>query len=291
MTVVALVPTYNGARFLTDTLASLAAQDYPALRVLVSDDGSSDETWDICEAFRKRDGRFTAVRQPARLGWIGNSNWLLARADGDYAFFAPHDDLFEPSYVSRMVVALAQRPDAVLAFAHTLNFEPDGSRTTRTAEQTVRPGGRVRRGLRYLGEGDTDRWTPFRGVVRAAALQDVGGLRPSWSGEIDADGRWLFRLHLLGPFVRVPEVLCRKRRHPDSLHKSWARPKRTLVARRAAYAREVLAADLAVRERVALLAAVGVASALLCLPDRARAWADRWIRVAAEPAVRLADLG
>jgi GT2 family glycosyltransferase len=267
--VLALVPTYNGGAFLTATLASLTAQDYPALRILISDDASTDGTWEVCAAAAARDPRVTAVRQPVRQGWIGNSNALLARVDADFAFFAPHDDVFVPSYVSRLAAALTGAPDVVLAFADTLGYASDGRPLERTAESMARPAGRLRRGLRYVIAIEGDRWIPFRGLVRAEALRRVGGLRASRVGEPDADGRWLFRLNLLGPFVRVAEVLCTKRF--GGLSRSWEYSRRVRVATRAAYAREVLDADLDLLERTALLAAVALSVASGALPSGIRA--------------------
>jgi glycosyltransferase involved in cell wall biosynthesis len=272
-----MVPTFNGAAFVTETLASLAAQDYPALRVVVSDDASTDATADICAAFVSRDERFSMLRQPARLGWIGNSNALITRADGEYAFFAQHDDLFEPAYVSRTVAALAAQPGAVLAYSDTMSFAPDGRCTIQTAERTVRPGSRLQRGLRYVIGNDPDRWVPMRGLVRTEDLRRIGGLR-AWRGrEHEADGRFLFRLHLLGPFARVADVLCHKRLHPGSLHRSWPRSRSRVMAQRAAYVREVLDADLRLFERVTLLAAVGMNTTLAVLPSRLRRPANRML--------------
>ena len=266
-----MVPTYNGEAFVAETLASLAAQTYPALRVLVSDDASTDGTAAICASVAGADPRFTLVRQPARLGWIGNSNALLARADAEYAFFATHDDLFAPTYVERTVAALAERPDAVLAYTDTVSFGADGESVRKTGERTVRPGTRVQRGLRYVVGGDNGRWIPMRGVARTAVLRGVGGLR-AWRGrEYEADGRFLFRLHLLGPFVRVAEALCHKRRHDGALHDSWPHRRVRYIAQHAAYAREVLDADLRPRERATLLAAVAAVTAVSALP-----WRLRW---------------
>ncbi len=272
-----MVPTYNGAAFVAETLASLAAQEYPALQVLVSDDASTDATVAICAAFATSDDRFTLVRQPARLGWIGNSNALLARADAEYAFFATHDDLFDPAYVDRTLAALAARPDAVLAYTHTEAFTLDGQRVRMTAERTVRPGSRLQRGLRYITGDDPERWIPMRGLARTELLRRIGGLR-AWRGrEYDADGRFLFRVHLLGPFARVPEVLCHKRRHAGALHDSWP-PRRTrYIVQRAAYAREVLDAELRPSERATLLAAVTLTTALATLSWRLRRRAYRMV--------------
>ncbi len=51
------------------------------------------------------------IRQPVRLGWIGNANALLRAAAGDYVFFAFHDDPLQPDYVERLVDALERAPE------------------------------------------------------------------------------------------------------------------------------------------------------------------------------------
>ena len=78
--VAALMPTWNAASFIAPTLESLAAQTYGNLEVLISDDRSTDDTAHICEQFVAGRPHFRLVRQPTRLGWIGNANWLLRQA-------------------------------------------------------------------------------------------------------------------------------------------------------------------------------------------------------------------
>jgi glycosyltransferase involved in cell wall biosynthesis len=70
------VPAYQSADVIGETLQSLAAQTYRNIRVLISLDPSNDDTERICEPFLA-DSRFTLVRQPTRLGWPGNVNFLL----------------------------------------------------------------------------------------------------------------------------------------------------------------------------------------------------------------------
>ena len=57
---VALVPTYNGAAFIKESLDSLAAQSYSNLSILISNDASSDETGAICDRYATEDTRFHA---------------------------------------------------------------------------------------------------------------------------------------------------------------------------------------------------------------------------------------
>lgn len=75
--VTALVPAYQAAEFIQPTLDALSAQTHPALHVLVSVDLCDDDTHAICERHALRDPRFRVVRQTSRLGWVGNSNFLL----------------------------------------------------------------------------------------------------------------------------------------------------------------------------------------------------------------------
>lgn len=248
--VTALVPTYQSADFVADTVASLRAQDHPELAILISDDASTDETAARCEALAASDPRIKVVQQLRRRGWLGNSQALVDLADSPFVFFAPHDDLFAATYVSRCVAALACRPDAVLAFADTLQVELDGSARVMTSEVAT-IGGPAARMRPFVRGGDEGRWLPYRGVVRLDALRASGPL-VGRGREADADGRLLLRLAALGPFVRIPEVLIERRMQPTSLSESWTRdwPREAL-----AYIPDILGTGVPLGQRGALTAA------------------------------------
>ena len=105
-----LLATYNGERFIDEQISSLAAQDVPRLDVVVSDDGSSDGTLTILEAWQQRwtKGSFTLRRGPAR-GFAENFRFLLQTpgiATG-YVAFCDQDDLWDADKLSVAVAALA----------------------------------------------------------------------------------------------------------------------------------------------------------------------------------------
>jgi len=77
------VPVWNGARFVAETLDSITRQTYPNLRVLVSDDASTDGSAELCRGIAERHG-FELTVQPQRRGWVANCNFLLERAAGDF---------------------------------------------------------------------------------------------------------------------------------------------------------------------------------------------------------------
>lgn len=257
--VVACLPTWQAEAFIEPTLLSLAAQSYPNLRVLVSDDASPDGTFELCRRFAEHRPRFQVHKQPRNLGWIGNVNWLLAHAEADYVFFAFHDDPLEPGYVQALVEALERSPEAVLAFSDAVvDYRTPASSWVGTMSYTELDGlDTARARLEVLAQRTGRWWLPNRGLMRKSAVLRVGGMRRHLGGEFCADWPWLLHLSLLGAFVRVPQALVRKVWSQEGLSKSWrwSAPKRVAVT--LACLTEILRADLPLGERLRLAAAFG----------------------------------
>jgi glycosyltransferase involved in cell wall biosynthesis len=102
-----IIPTYNRAGLLRQTVESVLAQRYPALELIVVDDGSTDETPAAMAAYM---GRIHYLHQ-ANAGGTAARNTGLAAARGDYVSFLDHDDLLLPEKVARQVTLLEHRPD------------------------------------------------------------------------------------------------------------------------------------------------------------------------------------
>jgi glycosyltransferase involved in cell wall biosynthesis len=240
------MPTWNGETFIEPTLESLAAQTYPNLEVLISDDASTDRTPEICGRFAATQPRWRFMRQEVRRGWTGNVSALLQQAEGDYFFFAFHDDPLKPTYVSRLVEALRANPQAVLAFSDV----EAGARTMRYAElEHVHD--RVERAKRLIWKKGAW-WIPNRGLFLADAGKRIGGVHRHLGGEYSADWPWLLHLALLGEFVRVPEALVRKDWRKEGLSFSWRGTWRQKVGVSLSCMREVRRAGLPPTEEVAI---------------------------------------
>jgi glycosyltransferase involved in cell wall biosynthesis len=215
----ACVPAWNAEPFVGETLAALQAQHHENLEILVSVDQCDDGTVAVCQALAATDPRIRVVAQAERLGWIGNTNWLLQAARGEYLFIAYHDDLYAPAYVSKLLAALLPRPDATLAYADLVWHEAGQREVRRYPWGEWQPClARSAAMLMKLGHW----YIPGRGLVRQTAIAECGGLQESAAGQFSADWPWLLKLALHGPFVHVPEALSEKQLLGSSLSKSWS---------------------------------------------------------------------
>ena len=117
---------HNEDRFLRESLASLQAQDYPNLEIVVSDNCSTDHTDEICRQMGQGDPRINYERQEQNIGVAANSIRVLERANGKYFMWASGHDLWSPNLVSACVVSLQEHPDAALAYASSSWIDSDG---------------------------------------------------------------------------------------------------------------------------------------------------------------------
>jgi len=247
----ALLPAWQSADFIQPTLDSLSAQTHGDFSVRVSVDLCDDETFAICERHARTDPRFAVVRQEQRLGYVGNCNFLLAQSNAEHVLFAFHDDILAPTFVEKLSSALDRHPEAVLSFADLEVTQVNGEREHCVFTALEGLTSRVERGYRMLmGHGQW--WVPNRGVFRLAPARAIGGLKLHGAGEFSADLPWLFRLSLLGEFVRVPETLCFKYYKPNSLSRSWAFSPQQSFELVAALLRELWSSELTTSEKLAL---------------------------------------
>lgn len=94
MTVSILIPAYNAAAFLPKCLDSVLNQTYQDLQVVIVDDGSKDNTLEVCREYAAKDSRIEYYEQENR-GVASTRNYLLKLIKGDYVLFVDADDWIE----------------------------------------------------------------------------------------------------------------------------------------------------------------------------------------------------
>ena len=102
-----ITPCYNGARYLADTIESVLGQTYARWEMIIVDDGSTDDTPGIAEAYAMRDGRVQLIRQQ-NAGTARARNVGMKRAKGQYIALLDADDLWEPDFLEKQLDFMAQ---------------------------------------------------------------------------------------------------------------------------------------------------------------------------------------
>lgn len=113
--------TYNGRTYLPELLASLEAQSWPHLEVVVSDDASSDGTRELLASYAGR-VPVRLVGDGTRAGIVGNFERALAGCRGDYIALADQDDVWAPDKVADLMRALRHVENARGAATPALAF-------------------------------------------------------------------------------------------------------------------------------------------------------------------------
>src|SRR5262245_44962868 len=104
-TVSVVTPAYNAARYLGGTIESVLAQTYTDFEMLVVDDGSVDETFEVARSFAQRDSRIRLLRQPNG-GTSAARNRAVVYARGRYLALLDGDDRWMPDYLEAQLEIL-----------------------------------------------------------------------------------------------------------------------------------------------------------------------------------------
>lgn len=100
-----IVPCYNQAHFLPDTLASVLAQTYPLWECIIVNDGSTDHTRAVAHEWQNKDSRFKYVEK--KNGGLSSArNTGLRVAMGEYIQLLDADDLLEPEKIQNQVTCI-----------------------------------------------------------------------------------------------------------------------------------------------------------------------------------------
>lgn len=100
-----IVPVYNAERFLKECIESILNQTYAEIELLLIDDGSSDSSGEICDAYAKTDSRIRVEHQENK-GVSAARNLGIDLSQGEYIIFVDADDVVGPYMVERYLSTL-----------------------------------------------------------------------------------------------------------------------------------------------------------------------------------------
>lgn len=204
-----ILPAYNGARFIGETLRSVRAQTHPSVEVIVVDDGSTDGTVDLVRA----SAPWARVFEQKNAGVSAARNRGLAEAKGEFVIFLDQDDIWHPLQLGRQLSCMQAAPGCGAVVCHYHHWRADQG--TYAAPETLwGPDPGLQTDPAFTGwvyhQFLWDCWAQTSGtLLRRSALQAVGGYDTALAYSEDWD-LWL-RLSLQFPFATLqwPSVLYR----------------------------------------------------------------------------------
>jgi glycosyltransferase involved in cell wall biosynthesis len=253
-----ILPVFDRAGSVARAIESVLAQSYRPIELIVVDDGSTDGTAEILEAYR---GVATILRQ-ANGGAYAARNLALRHAAGELVAFIDSDDAWLPDKLERQVPLM--RPGIALVHGDIdIVVTPDdrATRTGMTAFKAVAPArGRV---LEALARGNFV--ATSTALVRRSALREIGGFP---EGRLSADYLAWFRIAQAHDFDHVDAPVALYTRHQAGISHDLGR---SLAARIALFrAERDRTEDQAVREVLdRLLFNLGISMALAAVRGRA----------------------
>ena len=118
--------TFNGERYLLDQIQSIRRQSFKDWTLLVSDDGSDDQTIEIVRAQMGEDSRIELLAtRSGKAGHVGNFEYLLEKViqrHGEFVFLADQDDVWEPEKLALHMAMLEQGPEQTSAIFSDLRI-------------------------------------------------------------------------------------------------------------------------------------------------------------------------
>jgi glycosyltransferase involved in cell wall biosynthesis len=206
--------TYNHVKVIESTLRSILDQTITGYEIIVSDDCSTDGTWERILNLAEADARIKPVRTPHNMGMPGNANFTVAKSVRPYIALLHHDDLYRKDLLEKWAGVLDRHTNAAFVFNPYGVFESD------FIYQESMPGECID-GNWLLKKYLFARWgCVVRGtaMIRREAWEQVGGMREQFDllGDIDLWMRLAMRWSV--GYVPEPVITVRQQRpeyYPD----------------------------------------------------------------------------
>jgi len=150
-----IIPTYNSAKYISETLDSVLAQTYRDYEIIVVDDGSTDNTYEIIKQYHVnniQDIQLIEMTNPSKRaqqaqraeliyiykqngGPASARNVGIKNAKGEYIAFLDSDDLWLPEKLEKQVRYFEEHPDVGLVFSDCIRFDEKGLQERRNQKK------------------------------------------------------------------------------------------------------------------------------------------------------------
>ncbi|MCC2956548.1 glycosyltransferase family 2 protein [Massilia sp. IC2-477] len=212
-----VIPTYNRAHLIAETLDYALRQTVPFAEIIVVDDGSTDHTVEVLGPY---EGRIKLIRS-ANGGVQAARNRGVAAASSEYVTLCDSDDLLEPQFVETMGAWLDAHRDIDAAYTNIRKFRGDELESDHLSQapDSFMQGARLSDGFYrdipdlYLRLFTIHFFYPTGCTLKKAFYEGIGGFNPMFNRVGAEDGEFTLRAAAAGKIACCAAPLARIRRH------------------------------------------------------------------------------
>lgn len=212
-----IIPCYNQAHFLRESIESVLEQDYPNVETIVIDDGSPDNTYEVVD-------RYTGVRyiRQTNQGLSGALNTGIRESSGDYLVFLDADDRLVPGALAAGFDCLQTHPECAFVSGHHRHIKADGSLLGEFPAQKI---------------ADDHYFTLLHGnyigmhatvMYRRSALTKSGQFNSSLKACEDYE--MFLRITRISPVYRYDQIVAEYRQHDSNMSRDSSRMLKSALA-------------------------------------------------------------
>jgi hypothetical protein len=181
------IPTYNGAKYIAQTIESILNQTFTDFEIIVSDDGSSDKTLEIVGSFN--DPRIVRIDRLSKVGAEANWNNAVATASASLVKLVCQDDLLYPQCLEVEVQTMSKSENQDVSFCfHLRDFVTPNSRklsARRVGYSNLQKYSKIEILTKVVRSGGNPIGEPMAVTMRKLSLNSAGKFRGDYVIDLD----------------------------------------------------------------------------------------------------------
>lgn len=206
-----IIPTYNGEKYIKETIDSCLSQTYKNIEIIVIDDNSSDRTVDILNIY---DDRINLILNKINLGIVKNVNNGVNISNGEYYIFLGHDDNLPSNHIEIMLNEFNE--DTIAVYCSNMGIDGDGNQTKINQPDEIM----IAKTNNIMFEFSIDNFISSCGMMhRTDVFHKIGG----WDERYLHYGEWLYYIKELeyGKIKYTSKTKAFYRTHETNITKTF----------------------------------------------------------------------